>query len=227
MYKLLLVEDDPTLNANIKDFLSANQFAVDVAFDGAAALKYLKSKEYNIAILDINVPFVNGLELCKKIREQYPNCSILMLTALGSLDDKIEGFNSGADDYMIKPFFLKELLARVQALVRRGYQSAQNQISTIIKASDIVIDTNQKKVTRQNKTLELTPREYEILLLLIEHKNQVVLKKKIIEKIWGNNFDSNTNTLEVYMNFLRNKVDKPFGKESIKTKVGYGYYFEE
>lgn len=150
-----------------------------------------------------------------------------MLTAFSELEDKIQGFNSGTDDYLTKPFYMRELLLRVNALVKRNEMNAAPKTeSTTLIADDIIIHLLTKKVIRQSIEINLTPREYQILEKLIECKGELVSKTELITEIWGRTVDANTNTIEVYINFLRNKIDKPFGKQSIKTKVGYGYYFD-
>jgi DNA-binding response OmpR family regulator len=151
-----------------------------------------------------------------------------MLTAFSELEDKVEGFNCGADDYLTKPFYMRELLLRVNALVRRTNSAKPpGNDGAVIIAGDIVINLPTKEVRRQNVEISLTPREYQILLKLIECKGDLVSKKDLINEVWGTMVDVNTNTIEVFINFLRNKVDKPFGKQSIKTKPGFGYYFDE
>src|SRR5690606_14987429 len=162
--------------------------------------------------------------LCREFRQYNTQTPVIMLTAFSELDDKIQGFNCGADDYLTKPFFMRELLLRVHALLKRRSYTKSN--AEIITVDDIIINPGTKKVTRQNQEIMLTPREYQILLKLTENKGDIVSKSDLINEIWGRTFDANTNTIEVYINFLRNKIDKPFSKNSIKTKVGYGYYLD-
>lgn len=150
-----------------------------------------------------------------------------MLTAFSELEDKVKGFDCGADDYLTKPFFMRELILRIQSLIKRSQHSpTTSQDADVIVAGDLLINQAQKSVFRQETEIALTPREYQVLLKLCQNKGEVISKNKLMEEIWGTSFDTNTNTIEVYINFLRNKVDKPFGKNSIKTKVGYGYYFD-
>jgi len=221
--RILIIEDDPDLNANIKEALSSENYLVETAFDGQIGLKLLKKNTYDCVILDINLPLINGLEICKQFRDFNTQTPVIMLTAFGELEDKIEGYNQGADDYLTKPFFMKELMLRVNALIkRRGANESLN--NDVIIVDDIVLNKKQKTVHRNGQVVNLTFREYEILMMLMEHNGEVISKKKMLEKIWKTSFDGNTNTIEVYINFLRNKIDKPFDKKTIKTKVGYGYY---
>ncbi|WP_107037668.1 response regulator transcription factor [Brumimicrobium mesophilum] len=223
---ILIIEDDPILNANIKDALLLEKHKVETAFDGQIGLKILKKNNFDCVILDINLPFINGLEVCKLFREFNKHTPIILLTAFGEIEDKVEGYSKGADDYLTKPFFMKELILRVDSLIRRGGNSNQNIQNETLFADDIVLHRKPMKVLRNNQEVILTQREYQILLLLMEKKEEIVSKKEMLEKIWNTNYDINTNTIEVYINFLRNKIDKPFGKKTIKTKVGYGYYLE-
>jgi two-component system OmpR family response regulator len=221
---ILLIEDDQTLNQNITDSLKAEAIHTTSLYDGLLAERMLKRNNYDCVIMDINLPGKNGFDLCKDFRQYNTQTPVIMLTAFSELDDKVQGFNCGADDYLTKPFFMRELILRVNALVKRRKLSGNG--NETIRADDIVIYPNTKKVTRQNREISLTPREYQILLKLSENKGNIVSKSDLINEIWGKTFDANTNTIEVYINFLRNKIDKPFGKSSIKTKVGYGYYLD-
>lgn len=221
---ILLVEDDQTLNQNISAALKTEAINTTSVFDGLLAERILKRQSFDCIIMDINLPGRNGFELCRNFREYNTSTPVIMLTAFSELDDKIEGFNCGADDYLTKPFFMRELILRVNALIKR--KSALNNSNPIISVDDIVVDTRTKNVSRKGQPISLTPREYQILLKLLKNKNEIVSKNDLITEIWGTSLDINTNTIEVYVNFLRNKIDKPFGKNSIKTKIGYGYYLE-
>ncbi len=225
--KVLLIEDDPTLNRNIHAALSAENMLVQSVYDGNLAERMLVKETFDCIIMDINLPGVNGFELARTFRQTNKYTPILMLTAFGELEDKVKGFDSGADDYLTKPFFMRELIIRVQALAKRNsLKNHGNDESKIIIAGDIKIDVSRKQVWRQGKEITLTPREYQILVKLCHNVGEVVSKNDLINEIWGGKFDANTNTIEVYINFLRNKIDKPFQKSSIKTKIGFGYYFE-
>ncbi len=224
--KILVIEDETTLNKNICSALLAENFVVESAFDGFLAERFLKKDSFDCVVMDINLPKKNGYDLCVEFREYNKHTSVLMLTAFDELEDKIKGFDSGADDYLTKPFFMKELVLRINSLIKRSQHKLEGHFQEIITVSDISINTTQKKVTRQNQEIVLTPREYQILLKLCKNPGEIVSKNDLIKEIWGTSLDINTNTIEVYVNFLRNKIDKPFGKNSIKTKIGYGYYFE-
>ncbi len=221
---IFLVEDDQTLNHNIREALKSHAMHVTSLHDGMLAARMLKREAFDCVILDVDLPGMNGFELCKAFRQYNTHTPVIMLTAFGELEDKIQGFNYGADDYLTKPFYMRELLARIKALTKRGNQAGNN--TECISGGDIIIYPGTKKVMRQNKEISLTPREYQVLFKLIENKGDVVSKTELIREIWGRTFDANTNTIEVYINFLRNKLDKPFGKNSIRTKVGFGYYID-
>lgn len=223
--KILVVEDESTLNKNISEALSAENFLVESAFDGYLAERFLKKGDFDCVVMDINLPQKNGYDLCREFREFNTHTPVLMLTAFDELDDKIKGFDSGADDYLTKPFYMKELIMRINSLIKRNQNQMHNKAQTLIKVSDITIHPAQKLVKRQNTEVKLTPREYQILVKLCKNPGEVVSKKELINEIWGTSLDVNTNTIEVYINFLRNKIDKPFGKNSIQTKIGYGYFF--
>jgi len=225
---IILIEDDPTLSRNIKEALTEAEMQVNTVFDGLLAEKFLKKEFFDCVILDINLPGKNGYDICRDFRIYNKNTPVLMLTAFSELEDKIQGFNSGADDYLTKPFYMRELLLRVNALIKRNeLNTSAKPENTILVADDITIHLATRKVLRRGDEITLTPREYQILVKLIECKGELISKAELIREIWGHAVDSNTNTIEVYINFLRNKLDKPYGKQSIKTKIGYGYYFEE
>ena len=226
MKRILLVEDDPNISRNIKEALVAENFEVIAVFDGLLAEKLLKKDDYGCIVMDVNLPNKSGYDLCADFRKYNSSTPVLFLTAFDELEDKVSGYNAGADDYLTKPFYLKELVMRINALIKRSAAKGDGH-QTVVSAGDISINTATKKVTRQNTEILLTPREYQVLLRLVLSKGELVSKKDLIEEIWGTSFDANTNTIEVYINFLRKKIDKPFGKDSIRTKVGFGYYYDE
>jgi len=225
--KVLIIEDDPTLSKNISEALTSEGFHNECIYDGLLAERKLKKQDFSCVIIDINLPGKNGFDLCREFRIYNINIPVLILTAFGELEDKIQGFDCGADDYLTKPFFMRELILRVNSLIKRH---KNNNLSTdnklILISDDITLNESQKKVYRQGKEISLTPREYQILLKLMTNNGEIVSKAELIKEIWGSSFDANTNTIEVYVNFLRNKLDKPFKKNTIKTKVGYGYYLD-
>ena len=224
----MIIEDDPVLNHNIKEALVAENYAVQNVFDSSSAELLLQNEVFDCVIMDVNLPDKSGFDLCKSFRAYNATTPVIMLTAFSEIEDKVKGFECGANDYLTKPFYMRELLIRINALIKRN--SATNDAKAIDKTlqiDDIIIHLPTKKVSRQEVEVLLTPREFQLLLKLISSKGEIVSKNELIKEIWGNIVDANTNTIEVYINFLRNKIDKPFGKNSIKTKIGYGYYFEE
>jgi two-component system, OmpR family, response regulator len=225
--KVLIIEDDPILNKNINEALMAENLNTECVFDGLLADRMLKKNNFDCIVMDINLPGKNGFDLCKDFRQYNMNTPIIMLTAFGELEDKVQGFDCGADDYLTKPFFMRELTLRIHSLIKRSKQNYSADTSkSILIADDITLNDTQKKVIRQGKEISLTPREYQILLRLMENKGEIVSKSDLVKEIWGSSFNANTNTIEVYVNFIRNKLDKPFAKNTIKTKVGYGYYLD-
>lgn len=222
--KILIIEDDPTLNRNIKEALTAEDYVAENVYDGLLAERMLQKNAYDCVIMDVNLPGKNGYDLLQSFREYNEQTPVIMLTAFGELEDKVKGFDVGADDYLTKPFYMRELLLRIQSLLKRNNFSGEKK--NVIAADDILINLGKKKVERQGQEIILTPREFQILVKLCETPGELVSKNDLIQEIWGSALDVNTNTIEVYINFLRNKLDKPFGKNSIKTKVGFGYYLE-
>ncbi len=223
--KVLILEDDPVLSNEIKEFLDAKGMECDTAFDGEIFFKAVRSKPYDIFVLDINVPKINGLEVCRQIRETERQTPIMMITAYGQIDDKLEAFNLGADDYLVKPFHLQELHARLQALYRR--RGIPQTLQTLVKVSDLTINLDEKSVKRDGVNIVLTPKEFKLLLMLAEANGRVLSKQHIADHLWDYNIETSPNTIEVYINFLRNKVDKNFKSKLIHTKVGFGYYLKD
>jgi two-component system, OmpR family, copper resistance phosphate regulon response regulator CusR len=181
-------------------------------------------KEFNLIILDVIIPGINGLELCKKIRNANIKTPVLMLTSLDTVEDKVAGFDCGADDYLVKPFNFKELLARIKALTRRH---TETNIAPTLKISDLELDTVTKKVIRNKQEIKLTSKEYAILELMLSNVGKVFERIEIAEKIWGFSFNTGTNVIDVHINSLRNKIDKDFSPKLIHTMVGFGYVLKE
>lgn len=228
MKRILIIEDDPELNRNIKEALNAEKMNVESVYNGLLAERILNKDSFDCIILDINLPGKTGYEISKDFRKHNTSTPILMLSAFGEIEDKVQGYDLGADDYLTKPFYMRELIMRINSLIKRSQQlNSSPEESSLLIAGNLCVETSTKKVTRAGMEISLTPREYQILVKLLESKGELVSKRKLIQEIWGSAFDANTNTIEVYINFLRKKIDKPFGKESIKTKIGYGYYFED
>ena len=224
--KILIAEDDATMGLNIQKAMADQNFTVDLAHDGLMAEKMLKKNRYDCVILDINMPHRNGYEICQYYRTFNKQTPILLLTAFEELEDKVLGYESGADDYLTKPFYMKELIMRVQSLIKRSKSNLVSEEDETLVFGEIIINRKSKTVQRKDVVIALTPREYQILLKLVSAKGEVIDKAELIKEIWGGAVDVNTNTIEVYISFLRNKIDKPFDTALIKTKVGYGYYLQ-
>jgi len=222
--KILLVEDDPKISSFVKIGLESNHYIVDTAYDGIMGEKLAMTKNFDVMILDVVIPGISGFQLCKNIRQKNILTPIIMLTSLDSVDDKLTGFECGADDYVLKPFSFRELLARIKALSRRNRETFVNPI---LKVSNLEIDTVALKVKRDNKDIKLTPTEYKILELLMNNQGKVFDRIDIAEKIWGINFNSGTNVIDVHINSLRKKIDRDFEPKLIQTKVGFGYVLSE
>jgi DNA-binding response OmpR family regulator len=218
--KILLVEDDPKISSLVKIGLESSNFAVDVAYDGIMGEKFALTRNYDAIILDVVIPGLTGFELCKKIRGNNILTPIIMLTSLDSVEDKLTGFECGADDYLLKPFSFRELNARIKALIRRNRDSF---VSPVLKVLDLELDSISRKVVRNKKEIKLTPTEYKILEILMNNKGKVFDRIDIAEKIWGISFRSGTNVIDVHINSLRKKIDKDFPQKLIHTKVGFGY----
>lgn len=222
MHQILIAEDDINIASDLKSLLQQEGYRVEIVYDGMLAEKMLLRKHYDCLILDINLPGKNGFEVCKSIRLKMVNLPVLMLTAFGEVDDKLAGFDSGADDYLTKPFFFKELLMRVKALIKRGASNDVAAASTTIE--DLVIDHKAKSATRAGTSLKLTPREFQIVELLAGARGSIVSKKEIMRHVWSAQVEVNANTIEVFINSIRNKIDKNFGVKLIHTRPGFGYY---
>ncbi len=217
---ILLVEDEPKVADFLRKGLTELLYKVDVVYDGLFGEKMALENEYDLLILDIIIPGINGIELCKRIRKYKPDLPILMLTALGTTKDKVSGLESGADDYMQKPFHFDELIARIKALTRRA-----NHVSpgAIFKVADLEVDSYKKSIKRAGKEIQLTAKEFSLLELLIVNKNRVLSRTFIAENVWGLNYDRGTNFIDVYINYLRAKIDKGFNPILIHTVIGMGY----
>jgi two-component system, OmpR family, copper resistance phosphate regulon response regulator CusR len=220
--RVLLVEDDPKISSFIKIGLDSHNFFVDTAYDGSIGERFALSKKYDVIVLDVVIPGISGFDLCKKIRTANNFTPVLMLTSLDSVEDKLKGFECGADDYLIKPFSFQELLARLKALTRRNRSEEQ-----VMKAHDLVLDTAARKVIRNGKDIDLTATEFKILELLLGNKGKVFDRMLIAEKIWGLSFNPGTNVIDVHISSLRKKIDKDFSKSLIHTKKGFGYFLSE
>ena len=224
--KLLIVEDEKKIANALKKGLSENGYHVEMAFDGLIGRKLFLSHSYDLVILDINLPGLNGYELCKIIRNHNQQVPVIMLTALSSTEDKIEGFDAGADDYVIKPFEFKELQVRIRALLKRTmYQ--QLPTGNILKVGGLEMNLDTKEVKREGQQILLTAKEFQLLEYFMRNRNRVLSRADISESVWDIDFDTKTNVIDVYVNYLRNKIDKHFSTRLIHTQVGMGYILKE
>lgn len=225
MQKILIVEDEQKVAGFIKRGLDEQSFSTEVAFDGLIGKKKAFSNTFDLIILDINLPLLNGFELCKEIRLVNTKVPVLMLTAMGTTDDKLTGFDSGADDYLVKPFEFRELLARIKALLKRAQGTSLS--GNILSVADLEMNIESKVVKRAGRKIDLTAKEFHLLEYLIKNKGRVVSRVDIAEKIWEITFDTGTNIIDVYVNFLRKKIDKDFTPKLIHTQIGMGYILKE
>jgi DNA-binding response OmpR family regulator len=223
--RILIVEDHVKMADSIRKGLEENGFDTDVAYDGFIGKRLSDTNEYDLIILDINLPLLNGYELCTEIRKKDTQVPIIMLTAMGSTEDKLLGFDKGADDYIVKPFEFRELLARTKALLKRAPSGKKRE--TILRVADLEMDTESKTVKRGDTPIELTAKEFSLLEYLVRNSGKVISKSDIADKIWNINFDTGTNVIEVYVNFLRKKIDKNFPVKLIHTQIGMGYVLKE
>lgn len=216
--RILLVEDEKNVAAFIRKGLEEEYYTVDVAEDGDEGFLVATSNEYDLMVLDIMLPGINGIELCKRLRDKGIKAPILMLTAIDSVNSKVEGLESGADDYLTKPFAFSELLARIKALLRRTAESVSE-----LSLEDLRMDLLSRRVFRADKEVILTPKEFSFLEYLLRNKGRVLSRTQIIENIWGYSFDPNSNVVDVHIKFLREKIDAGFPKKLIHTVRGAGY----
>lgn len=226
MQTILIVEDEKRVADLLKIGLEENGYQTMVAYDGAMGLRLFQSNSFQLVISDIILPKLDGFELCKEIRKVNERIPILMLTALGSADDKLEGFDAGADDYMVKPFDFRELNARVKVLLKRNAETVVRPPEQITYA-DLSVNLNLREVTRNNIAIKLSPKEYNLLLYMLENAEKVITRVEIAEKVWNTHFDIGTNFIDVYINYLRKKIDKDFGKKLIHTKPGVGFILSD
>ncbi len=223
--RVLVVEDEPKLASFVKKGLEEQSCEVDVAFDGQIGRTMALSNPYDVIVLDINLPKLNGLDLVQSLRDEKISTPVLMLTAMGSVDDKLAGFDAGADDYLVKPFEFRELMARLRALHKR---SADGGLQTnVLKVADLELDLNEKIARRGGKRIELTAKEFGLLEYLMRNRGRVVSRIDIAEKVWDIHFDTGTNVIDVYVNFLRKKIDKDFPNRLIHTVIGMGYMVKD
>lgn len=224
--KILIVEDETKIAQALKKGLTENGYHIELAYDGAMGRRLFMTHPFDLIILDINLPEINGYELCRQIRSHNQHIPVIMLTALNTTDDKIEGFDVGADDYMGKPFEFKELLVRIRALLKRTILQ-QLPTGNILKVADLEMNLDSKEVKRDNIKINLTAKEFQLLEYFMRNRNRVVSRADIAVSVWDIDFDTQTNVIDVYVNYLRNKIDKNFSAKLIHTQVGMGYVLKE
>lgn len=229
MKKILLVEDETNLVHFIRKGLSEEGYEVSVAFNGSSALHMAQSNSYDLIILDIMLPDINGIDVCKELRSKSISTPILFLTALGTADNIVLGLNSGGDDYLTKPFKFIEFSARIRALLRRGDRVAdrEQQADEVYRIADLEVDDRAKMVKRNGNAIPLTANEYRLLLALIKNQGHVLSRTVLLESAWDMNFDVNTNIVDVYINYLRKKIDFDSDNKLIHTVKGMGYVIRE
>lgn len=224
--RVLIIEDDLRVAELIKRGLEEQGFETTTAFDGLSGKKLALQNDYDLIITDVILPKIDGIDLCKEIRQRLPDIPIIMLTALGTTDDKVEGFDAGADDYLVKPFEIRELLVRIRALLKRNNKN-QNQRGNLLTYADLEMNLHTKIVKRNNIEIDLTPKEFNLLQYMLQNPERVLSRTEIAEKVWDTHFDTGTNFIDVYINYLRNKIDKGFDPKLIHTKPGMGFILKE
>jgi DNA-binding response OmpR family regulator len=217
--RVLVIEDEHKIAAFIKRGLAENAYAVDVTHDGEEGYDWARSFEYDFIILDIMLPKMDGIKLCKRLRQEGNRAQILMLTARDAVDDRVAGLDAGADDYLVKPFAFRELLARLRALRRRTGEPSATRLHT----GDLILDLVGHHAERQGQPIELTAKEFALLEFLMRHPNQTLSRTVIAEHVWGFNFYHQSNVVDVYVRYLRRKIDDPFAAKLLQTVRGMGY----
>ncbi len=224
--RILIVEDERKIADTLKLGLTEYGYYAEVAYDGMIGKRFLMSKAFDLVILDINLPGINGYELCKMIRGRDPGLPVIMLTSMSTLNDKIEGYNAGADDYLVKPFEFRELILKIRALLKRTL-SEHLPVGNILRANGLEMNLDSKEVIRDGQKINLTAKEFQLLEYFLRNKNRVLSRADIAVSVWDIDFQSNTNVIDVYVNYLRNKIDKQFPDKLIQTHVGMGYVLKE
>lgn len=223
---ILIIEDDERVAAVIKRGLQEAGYEVSVAYDGQMGQKLATQGNHDVIIMDIILPKINGLDLCKLVKAERPEIPVIMLTALGTTDDKVEGFDAGADDYLVKPFDFRELEVRIRALVKRNNYTFKSEGSSLLRIADLEMNTQSKSVTRKGVGINLTPKEFKLLEYMMRNQDRVLSRSEISENVWETTFDTGTNFIDVYMNYLRKKIDRDFEIKLIHTKPGMGFIFK-
>ena len=224
--QILVIEDEKRVADLIKRGLEDQDYTVELSYDGTTGKTLALQRDYDIIIMDIVLPGINGIDLCKEVRLVKPDIPIIMLTALGTTDDKVEGLDAGADDYLVKPFDFRELQARIRALTKRQGKGLP-QPPSVLRVADLELDAGTFIVTRDGKEINLTPKEFRLLLYMMQNKGRVLSRAEIAEKVWETIFDTGTNFIDVYINYLRKKIDKDYPVKLIHTRAGIGFIFKE
>ena len=223
--KVLLIEDEPKMNRSLKKGLEEHLIDVDTALDGHTGRLLAESNDYSVIISDVVMPEMNGIDLLRAIRENGNLTPVILLTALGQTDDKVSGFEAGADDYLTKPFEFRELLMRIRALARRTVEKSAPQ--QVLRFADLEMNLSAKEFFRDSQRIQLTPKEFALMEFLMRNPGRVIPKTEISEQVWNLHFDTGTNFVEVYVNFLRKKIEKGFAKKLIHTQFKIGYILRE
>lgn len=224
--KILIIEDDVRIATLVQQGLEEQGHLTAIAYDGLTGKKLALQDDYDLVISDIVLPGLNGIEVCSDIRRIKPDLPIILLTALGTTDDKVDGFDAGADDYLVKPFDFRELLVRIRAVMNRKSVNLIVQ-PVVLKYADLELNNQTKIVSRSGKEISLTPKELKLLEYMMQNCERVLSRAEIAEKVWDTHFDTGTNFIDVYINYLRKKIDKDFGSKLIHTKSGLGFIFKE
>jgi DNA-binding response OmpR family regulator len=224
--QILVIEDEKRVADLIKRGLEDQDYTVELSYDGTTGKTLALQRDYDIIIMDVVLPGINGIDLCKEVRLVKPDIPIIMLTALGTTDDKVEGLDAGADDYLVKPFDFRELQARIRALTKRQSKGLP-QPPSVLRVADLELDAGTFIVTRDGKEINLTPKEFRLLLYMMQNKGRVLSRAEIAEKVWETIFDTGTNFIDVYINYLRKKIDKDYPVKLIHTRAGIGFIFKE
>ena len=223
--EILIIEDEARIAQLIQRGLEESGYKATVAYDGLLGKKLALQNSYDLIITDIILPKLSGIDLCREIKELNPDLPIIMLTALGTTDDKVEGFDAGADDYLVKPFDFRELEARIKVLLKRK-DNTSGIVSAILRVGDLEMNLHSKIVKRKDNEISLTPKEFKLLEYMIRNKNRVLPRVEIADKVWDTTFDTGTNFIDVYINYLRKKIDKDYEIKYIHTKPGMGFIFK-
>jgi len=225
---ILVVEDDPSVASLLKKALEEDEYKVIVAMDGNMAWELIEKFTYRLMIFDLMLPGINGIELCKRCRQQKITAPIIMLTALGATDNIVTGLDSGADDYLTKPFKIAELLARVRSLIRRSKdEETDNTSDNTLSFADVVMNLDERTVTRSGQLIDLTVTEFRLLEYFLQNPRRVLSRSDILENVWGYDFSTNTKVVDVYVNYLRKKIENESDTKLLQTVTGFGYVLKE